>query len=45
MMVKKAAFEISGDINRKDFGLSLNAYNKLRYLSRNKVIANLEFSV
>lgn len=45
---QKATFEISGDINRKDFGLSLNTFNKSRYLSRSKdfkLIANLEFSV
>jgi polyisoprenoid-binding protein YceI len=44
---QKAAFEISGDINRKDFGLAFNAFNRSRYLSRGKnikLIANLEFS-
>jgi polyisoprenoid-binding protein YceI len=44
---QKAAFEISGDINRKDFGLAFNAFNNSGYLSRGKsikLIANLEFS-
>ena len=45
---QKAAFEISGDINRKDFGLTFNSINRSGYLSRDKnfkLIANLEFTV
>lgn len=45
---QKAAFELSGDINRKDFGLTFNPFNRSRYLARDKnfkLIANLEFTV
>ena len=43
----KAAFEITGQINRKDFGLTSNSFNQNGGLSIGqeiKLIANLEFS-
>lgn len=45
---KKASFEITGDINRKDFGLANTSFNQAGYLSSGndiKLIANLEFTV
>lgn len=45
--VEKAIFEVTGEINRKDFGLSSNAYqhnNGLSIGQEIKLIANLEFS-
>jgi polyisoprenoid-binding protein YceI len=45
---KKAAFEIKGNINRKDFGLDKNFNNskgKLGFGKDLKLIANLEFSI
>lgn len=44
--VKKAAFEIIGQINRKDFDLTFNSFNQTGGLSLGqdmKLIANLEF--
>lgn len=44
--VRKASFEITGNINRKDFGLNYNAYsNPMGHAvgSDIKLIANLEF--
>ena len=44
---KKAAFEVTGRINRKDFGLTFNSFNQTGGLSLGqdiKLIANLEFS-
>lgn len=44
---EKVAFEITGDINRKDFGLAFNSFNQEGYISRGntiKLIANLEFT-
>ena len=46
--VKKAAFEIKGDINRRDFGLDKNFNNskeKFGFGKDLKLIANLEFSI
>jgi polyisoprenoid-binding protein YceI len=46
--VKKAAFEIKGNINRNDFGLDKNFNNskgKLGFGKDLKLIANLEFSI
>jgi polyisoprenoid-binding protein YceI len=45
---RKATFEITGEINRKDFGLAFNSYNQTGGLSVGqdiKLIANLEFTV
>lgn len=45
---KKAAFEIKGDINRRDFGLDKNfnsSQEKMRFGRDLKLIANLEFSI
>ena len=45
--VQKASFEITGDINRKDFGLNSNVHhhNGGHPISKDiKLIANLEFS-
>ncbi len=45
---EKVAFEITGDINRKDFGLDFTSFNQAGYLSSGnniKLIANLEFTV
>ena len=45
---KKVAFEIKGDIKRKDFGLDYNAFNYNGGLALGKdikLIANLEFSI
>jgi polyisoprenoid-binding protein YceI len=45
---RKAAFEITGAINRKDFGLSSNSFNQIGGLATGqdiKLIANLEFAV
>lgn len=45
---KKAAFEIKGNINRRDFGLDKNFNNskgKLGFGKDLKLIANLEFSI
>lgn len=45
---QKAAFEITGDINRKDFGLTSNAYIQTGGITTGqdiKLIANLEFTV
>lgn len=44
---QKAAYELSGTINRKDFGLSFNPFNRTKFLARDKnfkLIANLEFT-
>ena len=46
--VKKAVFEVIGQINRKDFKLNFNSYHYTGGLSLGqdiKLIANLEFSV
>ena len=46
--VQKAAFEIKGDINRRDFGLDKNFNNskeKNRLGKNLKLVANLEFSI
>jgi polyisoprenoid-binding protein YceI len=46
--VEKAVFEVVGQINRKDFGLTSNSYHQTGGLSLGqdiKLIANLEFSV
>ncbi|MFV8441161.1 YceI family protein [Flavobacterium sp. LB2P44] len=45
---QKAAFEITGKINRKDFGLTVNSFNQTNGLALGqdiKLIANLEFTV
>jgi polyisoprenoid-binding protein YceI len=45
---KKAAFEITAAINRKDFGLTSNSFNQVGGLTMGqdlKLIANLEFTV
>ena len=45
---KKAGFEITGNINRKDFGLTYNSFNQSSGLALGqdiKLIANLEFTV
>ena len=45
---QKAAFEVTGRINRKDFGLTFNSFNQTGGLALGqdiKLIANLEFSV
>lgn len=45
---QKAAFEITGEINRKDFGLISNSFNQTGGLAIGqdiKLIANLEFTV
>ncbi len=45
---QKAAFEVTGKINRKDFGLTFNSFNQTGGLTLGqdiKLIANLEFSV
>ena len=45
---QKAAFEVTGKINRKDFGLTFNSFNQTGGLALGqdiKLIANLEFSV
>lgn len=45
---KKAAFEITANINRKDFGLTYNAYHQSSGLALGqdiKLIANLEFCI
>ena len=45
---QKAAFEITGKINRKDFGLTFNSFNQTNGLALGqdiKLIANLEFTV
>ncbi|OAB28633.1 Polyisoprenoid-binding protein YceI [Flavobacterium fryxellicola] len=45
---KKAAFEITGKINRKDFDLTFNSFNQNSGLALGqdiKLIANLEFTV
>ena len=45
---QKAAFEVTGKINRKDFGLTYNSFNQNGGLALGqdiKLIANLEFSV
>jgi polyisoprenoid-binding protein YceI len=44
---QKAAFEITGKINRKDFGLTFNSFNQNSGLALGqdiKLIANLEFT-
>ena len=44
---QKAAFEITGDINRKDFGLSSNSFTQSGGIAGGqdiKLIANLEFT-
>lgn len=46
--VKKAGFEITGKINRKDFGLTYNTFTQTSGLALGqdiKLIANLEFTV
>lgn len=45
---QKAAFEITGDIKRKDFGLAFHSFNQTAGLAMGqdiKLIANLEFTV
>ena len=45
---QKAAFEVTGKINRKDFGLTFNSFNQTGGLALGqdiKLIANLDFSV
>ena len=45
---QKAAFEITGEINRKDFGLTFNSFNQTGGIAIGqniKLIANLEFTV
>ena len=45
---KKVSFELTGDINRKDFGLAYNSFNHNSGLSTGqdiKLVANLEFSI
>lgn len=45
---KKAGFEITGKINRQDFGLTYNSYSQTSGLALGqdiKLIANLEFTV
>lgn len=45
---KKAAFEITANINRKDFGLTYQAFHQSNGLALGqdiKLIANLEFSI
>jgi polyisoprenoid-binding protein YceI len=45
---RKAAFEVTGKINRKDFGLTYNSYNHTSGLALGqdiKLIAILEFGV
>ena len=45
---QKAAFEVTGKINRKDFGLTYNSFNQNGGLALGqdiKLIANLEFSI
>ena len=45
---KKAGFEITGKINRKDFGLNYNSYTHTSGLTLGqdiKLIANLEFTI
>ncbi len=45
---QKAAFEVTGKINRKDFGLTFNSFNQNGGLALGqdiKLIANLEFSI
>lgn len=45
---QKAAFEVTGKINRKDFGLTFNSFNQTGGLALGqdiKLIANLEFTV
>ncbi|QIH39159.1 YceI family protein [Flavobacterium sp. Sr18] len=45
---QKAAFEITGKINRKDFGLTFNSFNQTSGLALGqdiKLIANLEFTI
>jgi polyisoprenoid-binding protein YceI len=45
---RKAAFEITGEINRKDFGLAFNSFNHTGGSAAGKdikLIANLEFTV
>lgn len=44
---KKAAFEVTGKINRNDFGLTYNSFNQTSGLALGqdiKLIANLEFT-
>lgn len=48
MGTKKVSFELTGDINRKDFGLAYNSFNESNGLSTGqdiKLVANLEFSI
>jgi polyisoprenoid-binding protein YceI len=45
---KKVSFELTGDINRKDFGLAYNSFNENNGLSTGqdiKLVANLEFTI
>ncbi|MEO8253899.1 MAG: YceI family protein [Flavobacterium sp.] len=45
---KKVTFELTADINRKDFGLALNSFNTNNGLSTGqdiKLVANIEFSI
>ncbi|MCC9072196.1 YceI family protein [Flavobacterium sp. F-65] len=45
---KKVSFELTGDINRKDFGLAYNSFNHSNGLSTGqdiKLVANLEFTI
>ena len=45
---QNAAFEITGEINRKDFGLTFNSFNQTGGIAIGqniKLIANLEFTV
>lgn len=45
---KKVSFELTGDINRKDFGLAYNSFNQSSGLATGqdiKLVANLEFTI
>ena len=45
---KKVAFELTADINRKDFGLAANSFNSNNGLATGqdiKLVANVEFSI
>lgn len=45
---KKVSFELTGDINRKDFGLAYNSFHQSSGLATGqdiKLVANLEFTI
>ncbi|KFF19322.1 YceI family protein [Flavobacterium hydatis] len=45
---KKVSFELTGDINRKDFGLDYNSFHQSSGLTTGqdiKLVANLEFTI